>query len=57
MSGEEVYLVFPQLRKAFFREMENIFKNPVHYRNRLAEFVSVMVGVSLLFRHAPALLI
>ena len=56
-SGEEGCLVFPQLIKALFWYAKIIFKNPVHHKDQLTEFVSVMVGVSLVFRNAPALFV
>ena len=48
-SAEETYLVFPQLGKALIRKMEGVFKNPVHHGDYLAEFVSVMVRIPILF--------
>ena|SRR5208283_2896178 len=48
-SGEEVSLVYFQLSKAFFRQLEPVGKDPVHHRDQLAELVRIMVGVSFLF--------
>ena len=48
-SREEVCLVYFQLSKAFFRQLELVGKDPVHHRDQLAELVSIMVGVSFLF--------
>jgi hypothetical protein len=30
-SAEETFLVLPQPGKTFFRKMESVLKNPVHY--------------------------
>ena len=37
--------------------MEGVLKNPVHNGDQLAEFISVMVGVPLVFGCAPALFV
>ena len=48
MVEKEITLVFPQLTETLFRQMENIFKDPVHYGDYLAEFVGIMMGIPLL---------
>ena len=36
-------LIFFQLVNAHFGYVKNLFENPVHHRNQLAEFVSIMM--------------
>lgn len=55
--GEKGFLVLSEPGKAFLHDREPAGKDPVHHRNKLPKFICVMMGVSLQFRGAPALLV